>query len=30
LQRSAASVALRFLVGCARLQGWALPFGHRV
>ena len=30
LQRCAASVAQRFFLGCARLQGWALPFGLRV
>ena len=30
LQRCAASVAQRFLVGCALLQGWAPPFGLRV
>ena len=30
LQRCAASVAQRFFVGCALLQGWALPFGFRV
>ena len=30
LQRCAASVAQRFFMGCARLQGWAPPFGLRV
>ena len=30
LQRCAASVAQRFFLGCARLQGRALPFGLRV
>ena len=30
LQRCAASVAQRFFLGFARLQGWALPFGLRV
>ena len=30
LQRCAASVAQRFFMGRARLQGWAPPFGLRV
>ena len=30
LQRNAASVAQRFFMGRARLQGWAPPFGLQI